>query len=182
MNFIKNIFLLLVSPSTGWAEIKKFNVPKEIMLSRVFYPLLAILAISSLALFFYSPGNTLAFYIQNSVICFATYFFGYLTASYFLNSLYPKLSDDPSSANRFSIFIIYCYTILVIIAIINNALNNFVFFEILPLYIVFIVWKGIQFLKIETDAPKFVVIVSCMILLPPLLIDLILKYLLPLNS
>lgn len=182
MNFAKNLFLLLVSPSNGWNEIKKFKVPKDIMLAKVFYPIIAVVAISSFAKYFYDPGHALAYYIQNSVICIVKYFFGYLTANYLLCSLYPNLSDDTINSNRLNTFIIYIYSLLAIIGVLNNILNNFVFFEILPLYIIFIVWQGISYLKIETSVPKFVIIASLAILVPPVLIRVILNFFLSINS
>ncbi len=181
MNFAKNIFLLLVSPESGWKEIKKFKVPKDVLLSKVFYPLIGLNAITSFVSFFYTANTHLPFYIQKAVISCSTYFFGYLIAAYILCSTFPAISNEKDGTNKIHIFAIYNCTILLIIGIIENLLPaSFSFLLILPLYVIYISWRGTDYLNIPQDETvKFVVIASLSLLLPTYLIDRFLSILIP---
>lgn len=180
MNFSKNIFLLIVNPSNGWAEIKRFNVPSQLMLSKVFYPLLAIVALTAFIPFFYGHSEGLSYFIQISIISFVKYFFGYLVASYLLGVIFPKISADKEKGNKLHIFLIYNYCILVILGILGNILPvALTFLDIFPLYIIFVVWKGMEYLDIDENPAKFVVITSAVILLSPFCIKNVLLLLLP---
>ena len=60
MSFTKNILLMIASPADAWESIKKYNVPISIMLSKVLYPMLALLSITAFAELFYHAEATVA--------------------------------------------------------------------------------------------------------------------------
>lgn len=180
MNFAKNIFLLIVNPSNGWTEIKRFNVPVQNMLSKVYYPLLAVAAVTSFTTILYGNSKALSYFVQISIITFAKFFFGYLISSYLLGVIFPQLSGSKDRENKLHIFLLYNYCILVILDILRNILPvALTFLDIFPLYIIFVVWKGMDYLNIDENYVKFVVIASSVILLIPYCIRNILLFLLP---
>ena len=46
MDLFKKILLMIVSPGIGWERINKLSIPTRIMLGNVFYPTLAVVALS----------------------------------------------------------------------------------------------------------------------------------------
>lgn len=182
MNFIKNTGLLIVSPANGWKDISKYKIPKDLILRKLYYPLLAILALTSFVGFFYSGGKGLAFYIQFAAINFARYFFGYLISIFLISNVIEFKEEGKSISDRLHVFVLYNYSILVIIEIIENILPiPSAILDLLPLYLIYVIWKGMKFLKIENGETKFLILSSIIILLPPFLLKFILNLLLPNN-
>lgn len=165
MNFIKNIFLLIVSPALGWKEIKKFKVPKELLLSRLYYPMLAILALTSFITFFYGEDLQLIDYLQKVICKVGVYFFGYMISSFILCSLLPTISNDKNGANKIHLFVIYCYAILMLFTIIENFIPvTITILDFLPFYLIFVIWKGVKYFNDEILSPKFLMMFSASIL------------------
>ena len=142
--------MLLVSPADGWNSIKKYNVPTQVMLSKVFYPLLAILAITAFATLIYKTDASIAYCIQKAIIGFAKFFLGYHLCSYILTGFFPNIAYDADSANRVNISILYNMVILVILNIIENLLPApWLFINIFYVYIFYVSSKCTDFLEIE---------------------------------
>ena len=94
MNFWKNIFLLFVAPQLGWQEIGKYNVPKDALLSKMFFPMLAVLALSNVASFFYLSGTSISSFLQKVIVDVGVYFFGYMLSTYLLVMINSKHIDN----------------------------------------------------------------------------------------
>ena len=169
MSFTKNIVLLLLSPKNGWKEIKHYNTPAKLMLSKVVYPLIALLSLSAFAGLIYNP--------ELSIIEFSKYFFAYLLVNYLMTGFFPKVVSNKTSANKVSIFLQYNLVVLIIINIINNLLPiPFTYLNILYLYIFFVAWKADDFLGIiESKDKKFLVISAALLLFIPVSIKFILE-------
>lgn len=167
MNFIKQISYLLVAPSLGWSEIKKFSIPKEQLLSRVYYPLLAILALTPFVSFLYGNQHSLSEYLQMSVCCVGVFFFGYMISSYLFCSVFLNKETQKGEINKVHNFVIYNYSILMLFAIISNLSPiKITLFDILPCYILFIVWCGYKYFDLTITQPKFMALASLIILIP----------------
>jgi hypothetical protein len=180
MSFFKNTILLIVSPTEGWQKQKRFNVPTRIILSHLFYPLLAILAISVFSQYFLFHTQTLSKIIQNSILDIAKYIFTYFITSYLVTGFFPFTNRDKATISRFNVFLIYNISILIILNILRNILPEFPFFEIIPLYIAFVIYKGCIYI----DAPKqsvirFTTVTSLLLLGLPWGIKLIFSLLIP---
>lgn len=166
MNFAKYIFFLIVSPTLGWKEIKKFKVPKEILLGKVYYPMMAILAITAFISYFYEGQLTLIDFLQKIISQVGIYFFGYMISSYILCSVLPSISNTKDGANKIHVFVIYIYTILMIISIVRNCIPSAAMVSILefiPLYIVFVIWKGTKYFNAEEQDSKLFILLSIFI-------------------
>lgn len=150
MSFTKNILLLLASPADGWNGVKKYNVPVQVMLSKVYFPLLAVLSVTAFAAMFYKSDVGIAYCIQKAIIEFAKFFLGYHLSSYILTGFFPNIAHDTDSANKVNIAILYNMVILVIINIIDNLLPApWLFLKIFYVYIFFVSSKCSEFLGIE---------------------------------
>lgn len=152
MSFTKNILLLLASPAEGWKSIKKYNVPAQVMLTKVYFPLLAILSITAFVAMFYKSEVSIAYCIQKAIIEFAKFFLGYHLSSYILTGFFPNIAHDTDSANRVNIAILYNLTILVTLNIIENLLPApWLFLKIFYVYIFFVSSKCADYLGIDSN-------------------------------
>jgi hypothetical protein len=181
MGFAKKICLLVVSPQDGWKEISKEIVPVQALLRGVMFPMLAVLAITPFANMLYRPEVTsLSFTIQSAIVEFVKYFFGYFLSSYFLGGLFPQLNKSKSSQNKMNVFIAYNMIILILINIVRNLLPTpLPMVDILQFYVIFVIYKGKDFLGIEENGTKFVVLASVFIILAPFAIGQIFSAILP---
>ena len=92
MNFIKYIALLIVSPSEGWKDINKYTIPNNLLLSKLYYPVLAILSLSVFVPFLFGDGSVgLNGVILYALIDFVKYFISFFAVSYFLTGIYSNV-------------------------------------------------------------------------------------------
>ncbi|MGN1246883.1 MAG: hypothetical protein ACI4UN_09630 [Muribaculaceae bacterium] len=152
MNFAKNILLLFLSPADAWDSIKKYSVPSGLMLSKVLYPLLAVVAVTAFAEMFYREEASLAYCIQKAIIDFAKFFFAYHICSYILTGFFDRIVNNKETANRVNVAIIYNFTILIILNIINNLLPTpWLFINIFYLYVFITCHKAAEFLGVKSN-------------------------------
>lgn len=167
MNFFKNILQLIVSPTEGWKSIKKFNVPRPLFTSKVFFPLLGVLAVSVFVQYLYTFTGSLTDYLQKSIIQCSSIYFGYMLSAFALNYYLLKGESEEGTENKVHIFTLYLYSILMMLSIINNLLPvSFPFIDIFHFYVVYLIFKGVDYLSIKSgDRVKFVVVASLALLL-----------------
>ena len=181
-NFIKYILLLIVSPGEGWKDINKYSIPNNLLLSQLYYPCLAILSLSVFIPFIlgYIVGVEIHDVVVNALIDFTKYFVGYFAISYLLLGIYVEIFKSKGEVAKLNNFIIFNLTILILFNILRNIMPEFPFFEIFPLYIIFVVYKGFPYLDItRKEMYKFIIIVSLLLLLIPSAIKFVLDFLLP---
>lgn len=167
MSFTKNILLLIVSPYEGWIYVKKYSVPVQVMLSRVFYPMLAVLAITAFAKLIYNNDVSLAYCIQDAIIDFTKFFLGYHICSYILTGYFPKIVSDAETADRVNIAIIYNIIILVLLSMVDNLLPTpWLFIKIFYLYIFMISSKSAGFIGTEQNSFYLYLIAALAIFFP----------------
>ena len=180
MNFWKNIFLLFVAPQLGWQEIGKYNVPKDALLSKMFFPMLAVLALSNVASFFYLSGTSISSFLQKVIVDVGVYFFGYMLSTYLLVMINSKhIDNDKKKLNDVYQFVIYSYAMLMALTIVENLLpdNLIDVFIILPLYLVYVIWRGYGFIAPKMSEQHFVLTFALSIMAPYLLLSTMLELL-----
>ena len=181
MNPIKRLFILIVSPKRSWETIseEKSNT-QESLSSSLLYPILGLFAI---IVFFmeieftserYNSGIEKA--IQYAVIAFIQIFSTYYITSYISKKIFKQYSSE-----RINVYLIYLTSIVALFYIIMTIMSNYVnYVAPLSLYIIYEAWIGYKYINsdaINTDS-KFVISVSTMILMLPLVISFILRILL----
>lgn len=184
MNPIKRLFTLIVSPKRCWETIseEKSNT-QESLSSSILYPILGLFAI---IVFFkeieftserYNSGIEKA--IQYAVIAFIQIFSTYYITSYTLKKIFKQYSSK-----KINIYLIYLISITALFYIIMTILSDYVnYIAPLSLYIIYEAWIGYKYINsdtVNTDT-KFVISVSTMILMLPLVISFVLRTLLTLN-
>lgn len=175
MSFTKNILLLIVSPSYGWSVIKEHYTPANVMVSKVFLPLLAILASTTFLQLIYTNDTEIADCLLKVITDFSKFFFGYYLCSYILTGFFKELAFDYDSANKVNVAILYNIVILICINIIENCMPSpWTFIYVFYLYIFFISSKCNAYLDISPSS-KFRFLIPGLALLIPFLIEWVLK-------
>lgn len=181
-NFIKYIALLIVSPAEGWKDINKYSIPNNLLLSKLYYPCLALLSLSVFIpfMFKYVVGVELHEFVMSAMIDFTKYFIGYFIISYLMTSIYSDFFKSKGEVVKLNNFIVFNLTILVFFNILRNLMPEFPFFEIFPLYIIYVVYRGVPYFELpKNETIKFVILTSTLLLLIPSIIKVILDLLLP---
>ncbi len=180
MSILRNILLVIVAPKMGWEEVNRSSFPTQDLLSKAFYPLLAVLAITEFTPMIFDSTRSLSISLMLAITSFASYFITLYLTSYLLDGFYPELNPTHSINSRHNDFIIYSIIYLVLLKIIDNLLpTHFAPLYFLVAYVIFIIYCGTEFVGIEqTDknkVSKFVLLTSVLIIFTPVLIQILLK-------
>lgn len=181
MNFVKYIALLIVSPSEGWKDINKYTIPNNLLLSKLYYPVLAILSLSVFVPFLFGDGSVgLNGVILYALIDFVKYFISFFAISYLLTGIYSNVFKSKNEINKLNNYVVFNLAILVLFNVLRNFMPGFPFFEIFPLYIIFVIYKGINYVAVpQAEHVKFIILSSLFMLLIPVGIKFVLELLIP---
>lgn len=181
MFFLKNILLLIISPQEGWKGIGKYTIPNNLLLSKLYYPCLALLSLSLFVPYIAGyESSLLQNVIMSAMVDFVKFFISFFAISYLLTGIYADLFKSKNQVNNLNNFIIYNLTILVVFNILRNLMPGFPFFDIFPLYIIYVVYRGCDYLSIpEEQIKKFVAITSILLILIPIGIKFVLDLMIP---
>ena len=177
MDIVKNIILIIISPRVGWEEVNRASISTGRLMSKVFLPLLAVMAISSFVPMLYEKTRTLSASLMNAVVEFASYYITYFISSYLLSGFYPEIVKTKAGTDRLNDYILYNLIFLVLLTIAGHLLPiNFTPVFFLMLYMPWIAYCGVEHLGVkEHKVTKFVIFASMLILLTPRLIDALLS-------
>ena len=174
MDLFKKILLMIVSPGIGWERINKLSIPTRIMLGNVFYPTLAVVALSVFVRLFYDDDLTLTRTLINAIIVFTSYFFAFHISSGVMNFFLP--GENQEAKDRMDNLLLFGLEFLALLNVINNLLpSSFAILDLLNLYVGFIIYTGLNYINYEGKAWVFVVGTSAMLLLIPIIITSILE-------
>lgn len=174
---LRKILVVIISPKVGWQIIDDSSNSTQRVLSNVFFPLLALLALSCFVPMIYdSTTNTLSSSLMNAIVSFSKFMITYFLCSYLLSGFYPQFNRSHVAQAKLNNYIIYNLAFLIILSILLNILNA----EFSPLYFLFLympymAYRGTDFLCIKSGRNfKFVLISSLMMLALPFIIGWIL--------
>lgn len=174
---IRNFIVLLISPKVGWQYIDDKCHSAQRVLGAFFYPLLAILAISSFVPMIYdSASHTVSSSLMDAIVAFSKYMLSYYMCVYLLSGFYPQFTRSSLAMSKLSGYVIYNLALLILLSILVNVLNGeFTPLFFLVLYMPYMAYRGVDFLCVESDKSlKFVVISSIMMISFPFVIGWIL--------
>ena len=179
MDIVKNILVLIASPRVGWEDINACGIATSRVLRVAFYPLLALLAITTFVPMFYDKTITLSMSLMMAIINFSSYFFSYHIVCYLLGGFYPQLVKTRGATARLHELVLYSLIYLVLLAIIANVLPiNFTPIFFMMTYLVWIVYRGTQYMGLDKPRePRFLIATSALLLLTPFVIQQLLNML-----
>ncbi len=175
---LRNILVVIINPKVGWQYIDDSANSTQRVLSSVFFPLLAILAVACFVPMIYdSATNTLSSTLMEAIVAFSKFMLTYFLCSYLLSGFYPQFNRSHIALAKLNNYIIYNLSYMIILTILIKILNG----EFSPLYFLFfympyMAYRGSEFLCLEKGKKmKFVIISSLLMLAMPFLIELILN-------
>ena len=179
--FFGKLFKLLASPKVGWEEIGKYSIPNNLLLSKMFYPCLAILAISKFVpVMLGYIDMDLKNLIVYAMIDFVKFFVSFFILSLIATSLFKFTTENESETNKLNNYVVFNLTILVIIDFLKNLVPGFPVFDLVPLYIVFVAFCGKIYLNIPENVMKsFLTTMSILLIVVPIGVEYILNFMLP---
>ena len=174
---LRNILVVIINPKVGWQYIDDSANSTQRVLSSVFFPLLAILALACFVPMIYdSATNTLSHTLMEAIVWFSKFMLTFYLCSYLLLGFYPQFNRSQISQAKLNNYIIYNLSFLIILSILIKLLNGeFSPLYFLLLYMPYIAFRGSEYLFLEKGKKiKFVTISSIMMLAFPFIIEYIL--------
>ena len=175
MGMIKNIAHVIVSPQDGWETVNMSDCRTQDLLSKAFYPLLGVLALSSFVpMIAYDHTITLAQSLTGAMIAFFSYFVTYFVAVQVLGMAFPELVNTKVASDRLSDYVLYNLIILVLVSIVRNILpTDFMPIAIMGfLYVPWVAYRGTAYLGAKGQrAVKIAILGSALMLGLPLFLS-----------
>ena len=101
------------------------------LLSKLYYPVLAILSLSVFVPFLFGDGSVgLNGVILYALIDFVKYFISFFAVSYFLTGIYSNVFKSKNEINKLNNYVVFNLAILVLFNVLRNFMPGFPFFEI----------------------------------------------------
>lgn len=175
------LFQIMFNPVQGWKKLRRQKINVEYLQGASFYPLLALLALSEFADYFYSVNITLSAVITKAVIAFVSYFFGYFSIIILLSIFLPRQLSENFEKDFGKDYIVIGLSTLAIFSIITNILPMlWPILIFLPLWTIYLLYQGSRFFKLpENKVPRFMIVTIVSIIGVPLLLDWALTELMP---
>ena len=169
MSYLKNISLLIASPAMAWEEIGKNPQPRQSLLQRLLYPLIAVIAIASFVHLFYDDTATVADCLRRAIVNVTVVFFGYMLSAYLLTLFFPTPAKAQGGTDKLHGVAIYSYVLLGGFVLLSTFLPWYsIIFNFAPFYLVFSLSQGVTYIDGELATGDLVATVkaSLAVLLP----------------
>ena len=117
-----------------------------------FLPVIGVCSCSAFVKMFYEGGPDFLGALQMAIITFVSLFLSTQFARYVFQTYMPRFMEPESVARkgRWMSMIMYCVTFLGLITLVSNVVKvRIALIEFLPLYVVFILWKGWRYAGVE---------------------------------
>ena len=158
-------FLLLFAPEKAWKELSENSIKQRYLLPLLVYPLLLLAAASTYIKYEYGyislPEAT-----KESILTLIKFWACITTTRIVINALSHKYYQLSCDTREIHLFTGYTFTVTMLAAIVSNLLPcPFSFVEFAPMYMIWVIYKGKEFLHVaEEDTLNFVVTTSALLL------------------
>lgn len=172
---------IILTPVDGWKELKRSKITPDRFAQGCFYPLLALMAVSVFAMLFYVSTTSIQTLLIEAIIAFISFFLGYFIVGVLLRTMTYKDCAKAFSTDFGNCFVMVAMSSLTIVQTLINILP---FIQpvlvFLPLYTIYIIVKGVRFLRIETNHEALtIVLISILSIGVPALLHWIFSLMLP---
>lgn len=175
------LFNIMFNPIEGWKSLRRSSITPESLQSGCFYPLLAFLAVSTFAEFFYSVNANLSKVITQAVVSFVAFFFGYYCIQIILSWFLSKEMGEIFESKFGKEYILISLSTLALFTTITNLFPMlWPILIFLPIWTLYLMYKGIRFFKFpQKEEMKFFVLSGTAMIGIPLLLDWVLNTIMP---
>lgn len=177
LKFLANIIQLILSPAQGWEDLaeddrmadgRRGDINIRRLYFSCFIPLIAFVAATSFVKMIYDGGPTFLEALQTSIIEFFSLFLSYHLAVYAFSWAVPRLvpQEEKADNRRCAIMILYCISVIALIFMLGNLIKvSLALIQFLPLYVLFILWKGAGYVGVtEKNIGLFMIMASMAVL------------------
>jgi hypothetical protein len=175
--------LLILKPAKAWMKLQnEQNEDNEKFLSRFVYPFIGMIALTAfIGIFLSRKDFDVQLALKSSILSLTSSLGGFFLASYALNEVLNRFFDREKDFKLCQRFVGYSSVLMFVLNIVLSLLPNFFYFKISMLYTLYIIWEGaFPYMKVkETEQLKFSVITATLIISLPVLIEFVLKILMP---
>jgi uncharacterized membrane protein len=160
------MFKTMLGPMEGWKELKRARLSTDEFASRCYYPMIALAAISEGAMIFYEANITIGDWAKTALSTFITFFFGYFTVLFLGSFTLPRKSRAVLKKDVGKQFVMLAMSTL---ALFWSAICLFPMLEpvlvFLPLWTIYIVFKGVRRLRVPQDVQSSTTGLLCMLII-----------------
>lgn len=178
-SFMLGLLQVILNPRQAWKDAAVDNYSRRSLLLTGFVPFLSIVALSSMIPVYYHGRMGLVEGIMRGAIDFSGYFVSVYICNYLLDwGLERWVEDRRTDQNRVSTFVLYTIGFMAFISLLVNAFPvELALFAFLPIYAVYILWTGTDYLDVPGDRyPQFLMCVVLLVFLPPYALFYCLSY------
>lgn len=174
------MFKILFNPIEGWKSLRRSHLTQEEVQRGCFYPLAALLAVSRFADMFYNPAVKLDDCIMSAVSSFISFFFGYFCILIIIRILMPSDISGIFDKHFGKIYILMSLSSLCLFYTVTALLPMlWAVLIFLPLWTVYIIFRGSKFLKFpESRHIRYVTILCILIIGSPLALSWVMEIIL----
>jgi hypothetical protein len=180
--YLKDMLQLILSPAKGWEDIS-FDGADERGITRFgLCPFLLLTALTVPVQMLYHADLGWLTMLQQGIITFIKFLVTYYIGVFILSMYLPGLTSGEVTEKRVHTFCAYIVGIIAVIDILQNCIpTDIAVLYLLPVYVVFIIWRGVSYMTVEAAHDiRFVVMSSLSLILPAYLIQLLFNLVLPL--
>lgn len=160
------LFKTMFTPVEGWKSLKRSGFKTDEFASRCFYPIIALAAISDVASMFYEANVTFADWAMDGLSTFIMFFFGYFTVLFFSGFVLPSRSRDILKKDIGRQFVMLAMSTLALFWIAIQLLPMLEpILVFLPLWTIYLVFKGVKILRVPEDVKTSTVGLLCMLII-----------------
>lgn len=188
MNFRKvfrRTFGIITNPTNTWQALSrgKMNTMKEDF--RYFYILLALdVFVAFLGGLFYQGEKSLVSVVMNAIIVGVDFYAGFWIIYYLSIGWLNKKYHFVTQKSKVIRLIIYSLSLSMILSLFMSLLPELYFLRIIVVYTLYIVWEAVgRIIYVnETERSNFVLILSLIIVMTPVIINFLLHKIIPVAS
>ena len=179
--FFKNIIQIVLSPTNGWRDIEKEDIPVETAISRGLYPLLAVMLLTVFIRPLYGIVRfdlitLLQVALGQFIALFAALYIAKNLMEHYLPMYNATGGDDPVAVGNVAV---YGTGVMTLIQIIENVLPvELTVIQLLPAFAAVCIWKSSSYLDIEPrGGTPFMLLTIGALILPVILINFLMHIL-----
>lgn len=176
--YLKHLLELTLSPRQGWDDVAGEEPDTRTMELKGLFPWLGIVALSCLMRLLYESHLTAGMMIPRVLITFGMFFAGYYISVIILSYAAEKFMEYNAEADiRIKTLVAYCTGMLALFRLIENVLpSHITLLHFLPFYIGIVMWRSVDYMKIQKDSQGPFLFVSILaVIAPPYMIEFLLN-------
>lgn len=172
---------MLISPIQGWKNIKSGAHKPEEVASRLYYPLIALIAAGEFLQLIYNPTLTVTVLLKDAVITFISFFLGYFLVLFLIELIFKKDVRIKLMTDFGKNFILMNLSSMVLFYFLYEILplaGPILVFT--PIYTLYLIIKGVKYLRLPQENYNInIFLLSILIIGMPILIYKIFQAIMP---